>query len=1493
MNDLKNIISYNQDSLIKNGVPWFPVMGEFHYSRYPETMWEEALCKMKSGGIDIVSSYIFWIHHEEEEGEYDFSGNRDLRGFLHTAKSEGLLVFLRIGPWCHGEVRNGGLPDWVMHRGYEVRSNDAEYLQDVKAYYSKLGETIRGLTWEDGGPVLGIQIENEYGCCGGLTGEEGEKHMRYLTDMALKAGLKAPFMTATGWGGACTGGLLPVMGSYCDAPWAREIGKLPPNVNYVFSPERNDANIGTDFGKKETEVEKDEFPYLMAELGGGLQPTKHRRPVTSAADIGAMSLVKLGCGANLLGYYMYHGGTNPEGRITTLQETGETGSWNELPVYNYDFNAPVGQYGQIRESYREIKLLSMFLHDFGPELCAMKPEFPVPVMDDAGDLETLRICVRRNGERGYLFVNNYQRLYSMKEHKNTVLHVKTEMEELFYPARDIRNGDYFFYPFHMPIGETAEIVTALATPLCVLHRKNEKIYVFYSDTEPMYRIEGDLGKNKIVTLSRREALDAWKAEINGEEYLLITGGEIREQNGKIILRRIIEEEDGKAEFASCPALPESPIGFKKIREEKLTYYEKKEKKERTKIFWKQKGLEMDFCEYELSVEYPENSIQECYLKMDYEGDSAELRIGDKVYADHFYTGQVWEIGMKQYHYPVAVKIRIQPLQENAPVYLEKKPFMESGKAQRLKSIAVNEACDYVLWEKSEGSHFLAPFQGQEMTDIALHFKWTKAAGSKAVEYVLELADNQEFSSAQELEAAILTDSEVGYYFPKREELPEHEGIWHARVREKTGSIWSQPVSFCINKNYGKKPVKRKINRENPWFTIFDYSEHAPAEVWKLLPKELRPYTGMGLIASYKARADKVIDYMLDEDAKGYLWHLGALGPHETQFGKYTITGLSEIEYVMQHSRNLVSIGFVEQYLGTKEENYWRNEYFFRLLALCAKYGFVFIYSDGNRNNLELAAMIKRPFFMDKMREYADYFIFSYKQNHTHAAYSCFGAVLGAWIDGACSQIGVQPENWYWNDAGFRDKPGECYGYLQGNEQQITACMTVEMLLTGLSLGAANYSCEGESWLIECGPHNKLIWSAQGLAVISFFKAVILHKLIPDKTEVQNKIHMAVDYEGFMPEELGDAWTGGILREVFMPVYRIRNQFELFPKETRFYYLPLVTDRQQAFEGMEKLLAGSVSSREAYETLCRLYPSEAEGNAYYVVFQELIVIMHSQENVEEAQWFSIPGTDGFLLQICGALSLWQYIIIKSQKTGCYFHVNSEKGKQISFSLKLASRPVLSSNSENISFIWKDGWLEVTVLGNGIPAEFAIADRQEAMMALAPQYLHKEEKEIQLLSELPWTYAEISQNCQVQKDSCANTAYGRLPLAVDHLRYRYGLSMGNNTRIVWKLYGKYRRLSFRYGFDIDAWLPKILDRENIIWDRAEKTICMRLQMIGDGRKLFCSPRLKETRGTYIGEADLTGVNRLELIVDGDVFSEDPGARVYLDLLNPLLELGGVPS
>ena len=175
--------------------------------------------------------------------------------------------------------------------------------------------------------------------------------MRRLTELAKKVGLIAPLYTATGWGGAATGGLLPVMGGYYEAPWDQRTTELEPNENYVFTNERNDPNIGSDYGKKnDLSYDITAFPYLTAELGGGLQVTHHRRPVARAKDIGAMSLAKLGSGVNLLGYYMYHGGTNPEGKRTTLQESRATGYLNDLPVLSYDFSAPVREYVQMSDT---------------------------------------------------------------------------------------------------------------------------------------------------------------------------------------------------------------------------------------------------------------------------------------------------------------------------------------------------------------------------------------------------------------------------------------------------------------------------------------------------------------------------------------------------------------------------------------------------------------------------------------------------------------------------------------------------------------------------------------------------------------------------------------------------------------------------------------------------------------------------------------------------------------------------------------------------------------------------------------------------------------------------------------------------------------------------------------------------------------------------------------------------------------------------------------
>lgn len=666
--------------MTKNGQPWFPVMGEFHFSRYPRKYWKESIYKMKAGGVETISTYVFWIHHEEIEGEYDFTGQRDLRAFVETVKECKMTMFLRIGPWCHGEVRNGGLPDWVIKKDYAERTNDERYLEDVERYYGKIAEQVKGLLHKDGGPIIGIQIENEYGHCGGLQGEEGEEHMRRLTALAKEVGFMVPYYTATGWGGAVTGGLLPVMGGYCEAPWDQRLTEIEPSGNYVFTEERNDHNIGSDYGfGTGITYDLDKFPFLTAELGGGMQVTHHRRPVAHPKDIGAMSLVKLGCGVNLLGYYMYHGGTNPKGKLTTLQESRETGYPNELPVFSYDFAAPIREFGQMSGTLREIKLLTMFVHEFGSTLCEQKTYIPESNPLYQTNLKDLRTSVRRRGKSGYIFVNNYQRRYTMEDHLQEVLKVELEDETIEYPAIDIRNGDFFFLPFHMPIGD-GELKTALATPLCVLHNENLATYIFYTDVDPRYSWVKEPTNAKLLTLTREEALDSWKISLD-KEYLLITKGDvIPTDNGYQIISR---HGDG---LKAYPQLPSAPEGYELVGQENgFAVYKCTDLASECRVEYALLKEEDGHKLYEISLQYPDLK-NDCFLRVDFGGDMAKLYIDGSWEDDWFYTGQVWEIGLKRFDYPKKLQIEIQELKENAPVFLEKWPEFKNGSACEIYKI---------------------------------------------------------------------------------------------------------------------------------------------------------------------------------------------------------------------------------------------------------------------------------------------------------------------------------------------------------------------------------------------------------------------------------------------------------------------------------------------------------------------------------------------------------------------------------------------------------------------------------------------------------------------------------------------------------------------------------------------------------------------------------------------------------------------------------------
>jgi beta-galactosidase len=462
-------LTVDSRSLLWNDGRWLPAMGEFHYSRYPAAEWRDELLKMKAGGLDIVATYVFWIHHEETEGQWNWSGQRSLRGFVQAANAAGLKVVVRCGPWCHGEVRNGGLPEWVVERAdWKPRSTDEKFLAAVRELYGQIATQLRGLLWKDGGPVIGIQLDNEY--------RGPAEYLLALKQIARSVGLDVPLYTRTGWPSLTTpmpaGAIVPLFGAYAEGFWDRELTSMPGRywTGFQFSTLRSDAAIATEMlGRRDARDDADvtRYPYLTCEIGGGMMNSYHRRILIDPRDVEATTFVKLGSGSTLPGYYMYHGGTNPDGQRTTLMEAQSTltTNYNDLPVKNYDFQAPLGEFGEIRPQYHWLRRLHAFLHDNGSDLAAMTTVLPDQRPTGKDDVTTLRWSARSDGRGGFVFVNNYERGRELPA-KSGVQFALTMADgsKLTFPSQaiDIAPGAIVLWPFNRRYEEfTLSYATAM------------------------------------------------------------------------------------------------------------------------------------------------------------------------------------------------------------------------------------------------------------------------------------------------------------------------------------------------------------------------------------------------------------------------------------------------------------------------------------------------------------------------------------------------------------------------------------------------------------------------------------------------------------------------------------------------------------------------------------------------------------------------------------------------------------------------------------------------------------------------------------------------------------------------------------------------------------------------------------------------------------------------------------------------------------------------
>ena len=643
--DLGKPVTWDAKSLIIDGHRVCPVMGEIHYSRVPQDEWQREVRKMREGGVTIIATYIFWNHIEEQEGIFRWDGQRNLRRFLEICKQEQMPVVLRLGPFCHGEVRNGGIPDWMFAKGCRLREANSVFLGFAERLYRQIFTQVQGLQWKDGGPVIAAQFDNEYRGRG--------EYLMALKQIAQKIGFDLPFYTRTGWPELRTpvpyGEMLPLYGDYADGFWDKDITEGCGNYYkaFNFKAYRSSTAIATDqFDYSQTQpsaISPQTYPYFTCELGGGMATAYHRRPYVYPEDAYSMALVKLGSGSNLLGYYMYHGGTNPEGMLHTLNEvqTSPGTANNDLPVCTYDFQAPLGEFGQPYPQYYMLRPLHLFMQDFGETLAPMEAQFPAPQDMKRGQDDVLRWSVRSQGDSGFIFVNNYERFQQLTAKRQQLTACGVTLPRLTVPS-----GTMAIFPVNI-CGiryATAQLVArrdgrlymmqipGIPTTIVLQSGKTLKNVKAKGTERPIY------GNICLLTREQAERLFLREKETVNSEQLIVKSEKVKDAGPLRIVKK------GKAKVAEAPA--EQDWNHAAVYRIPLTHLQ------------------------------PTSLLRICYR-----GDCARLYADGKLVADNFYYGRPFLYGLWRLpKHCTELELRILPLQPEAPIYLPREADRTAGEA---------------------------------------------------------------------------------------------------------------------------------------------------------------------------------------------------------------------------------------------------------------------------------------------------------------------------------------------------------------------------------------------------------------------------------------------------------------------------------------------------------------------------------------------------------------------------------------------------------------------------------------------------------------------------------------------------------------------------------------------------------------------------------------------------------------------------------------------
>jgi len=340
----KHSFAFSNTDFLLDGKPYQIISGEMHPARIPAEYWRHRIQMAKAMGCNTIAAYVFWNFQETAEGVYDFStGNKDLAKFIRIAQEEGMWVLLRPGPYVCAEWDFGGIPTYLLKiPDIKVRCLDARYMKAVENYFERLAEVVKPLQVDNGGPILMLQIENEYGSYG-----NDREYLKALANIWRKNEITIPFFTGDG-----------------PTQYMLEAGSLNGCASGLDSGSDQGAfDIAAKMNPGVPVFSSETYPGWLTHWG-----EKWAKPDSVALLKEVKFLMDTKKSFNL---YVIHGGTNFG--FTAGANSGGKGYEPDLTSYDYD--APINEQGLPTTKYFALRKLIKSYLPSGINL----PEIPKPI----------------------------------------------------------------------------------------------------------------------------------------------------------------------------------------------------------------------------------------------------------------------------------------------------------------------------------------------------------------------------------------------------------------------------------------------------------------------------------------------------------------------------------------------------------------------------------------------------------------------------------------------------------------------------------------------------------------------------------------------------------------------------------------------------------------------------------------------------------------------------------------------------------------------------------------------------------------------------------------------------------------------------------------------------------------------------------------------------------------------------------------------------------